>query len=211
MIASAPRSSAFAVRRLPAWIGATALAALLAGCSSTSGGSSSASAGSGGGNVFTNLLFYGGTTVPPEAPEPVDTIECPAIEITEGGSALRLGGAEATSVRHQITIGQTARECQPLPSGAYSLKIGVEGRVLLGPAGSPGRVDAPVRIRVTRGDTVIADRAQRVPVTIGGNETQGTFVVIEQGIVVQPGPGAVKITIGLETGGRAPARQTRRR
>lgn len=179
----------------------------LGGCSSTSSDSASS-----GGNVFSNLLFYGGTTIPPEAPLPVEEIDCPPVIITDGGAAIRLGGAESNSVRHQITINQVARECGILPGGAFSLKVGVEGRALLGPAGNAGRVDAPVRIRVTRGDTVIADRVQRQAITIPAGDNQASFVVVEQGIVVQPGSGIVKIEVSLDAGGRsAPARQARRR
>jgi hypothetical protein len=194
-------------------IAASVLIALaLAGCSS-SGSGSAAGAGSGtsGGNVFSNLLFYGGTTVPPEAPQPVEEIDCPAVQITEGGAAIRLGGAESGSVRHQITISQVARECSQLPNGAYSLKVGVEGRALLGPAGSPGRFEAPVRIRVTRDNTVIADRVHRQAMTIPANDSQATFVHVEQGIVVQPGSGTVKIEVSLDAGRSAPTRQARQR
>ncbi len=193
---------------LPRIAAAALLAALLAGCSTTTPGNDAP----GGGNVFSNLIFYGGTTVPPEAPVPLDDIDCPPVTIPEGGSAIRLGGAEASSVVHQVSLGQTARECRAAGTdGAYTLKVGVEGRGLLGPAGRGGRIEAPVRIVVRRGSEVIAQRVQRASMTLGGTEAQASFVVIEDGIVVQPGRGEVTIEVSLAPGARQPARQARRR
>ena len=132
---------------------------------------------------------------------------CPSVDIIEGGAALRLGGIESNSVRHQLTINQTARQCTANPAGGYTLRVGVQGLALLGPAGRPGRFDAPVRVRVTRGDTVIFDRTQQVSVTIAAGETQGQFTHVEQGIVVPPAPADAKIEVGL--GSTAAARRRR--
>lgn len=187
---------------------AALLAGVLAGCSTTTPGNDAP----GGGNVFSNLIFYGGTTAPPEAPVPLDDIDCPTVTIPDGGAAIRLGGAEASSVVHQITLGQTARECRPSGTdGTYTLKVGVEGRGLLGPAGRGGRIEAPVRVVVRRGSTVIAQRVQRASMTLGGTDAQASFIVIEDGIVVQPGSGEVVVEVSLGAGPRQPARQSRRR
>jgi hypothetical protein len=133
---------------------------------------------------------------------------CPVVDIIEGGAALRLGGMESNSVRHQLTINQTARQCTANPGGGYTLRVGVQGLALLGPAGRPGRFDAPVRVRVTRGDTVIFDRTQQVSVTVPAGETQAQFVHVEQGIVVPPSPDDAKIAVGL--GSPPPAARRRR-
>ena len=41
------------------------------------------------------------------------------------------------TMRYQVGIAQTARECAAL-GGVMTMKVGVQGRVLLGPAGGPG-------------------------------------------------------------------------
>ena len=65
-------------------------------------------------------------------------INCPPVDIAEGGESVRVGGADNESVRYQFNIGDTARECDPAGPGQAALKIGVTGDVVIGPAGSAG-------------------------------------------------------------------------
>jgi hypothetical protein len=51
-------------------------------------------------------------------------------------------------VRYQFDISQTARECDPLSDSQFSLKVGVSGRLLIGPAGQPGAYSVPLRVTV---------------------------------------------------------------
>jgi hypothetical protein len=76
-------------------------------------------------------------------------IYCPTVDVVEGGAALRVGGADNASVRYQFNIGDTARECDPAGPGQATLKIGVAGVVVIGPAGSAGTFSAPLKITVT--------------------------------------------------------------
>ena len=57
--------------------------------------------------------------------------------------------ATAGDLRYQLSFGQTARECS-VQGGAMSIKVGVQGRVILGPMGGPGIVDVPLRYAVVR-------------------------------------------------------------
>jgi hypothetical protein len=81
-------------------------------------------------------------------PLSAEELQCPPIEIDEGGAAARVGGPENASVRYQFAISQTARECAPLSNNQFSLKVGVSGRLLIGPAGKPGAYSAPLRVTV---------------------------------------------------------------
>lgn len=175
----------------------------LAGCNTAGGGS---------GGVLGGLF---GSPMP-AAPAPaavsssVDIMDCPTVDVLEGGAALTLytGGrtGDPAAVRTQISIGQVARECIEQPDGSLLVKVGVEGRALAGPAGGTGRLDAPVQVVVRRNDTVYARRARRVPVAIPPGDTQGSFTVVEDGIVVPAGVGTdFQIEVGL--GGPAPARR----
>ncbi len=76
-------------------------------------------------------------------------ISCPIIDIADGGAASRVGGPDNASVRYQFNIGDTARECDPAGPGQATLKIGVSGEVVIGPAGSAGTYSAPLRITVS--------------------------------------------------------------
>ena len=98
------------------------------------------------GNWFTNMLKYGGTTVPPSQPADLGEVYCPTVDVAENGAALRSYGGRAddnAGLRSQITLGRLARECVRLADGSVSVKVGVEGQVLLGPAGPTGSVRGP--------------------------------------------------------------------
>jgi len=85
---------------------------------------------------------------PVALPLTAEELQCPPIEIDEGGAAARVGGPENTAVRYQFAISQTARECAPVSTNQFTLKIGVSGRLLIGPAGKPGAYSAPLRVTV---------------------------------------------------------------
>ena len=77
-----------------------------------------------------------------------EELDCPPVEIDEGGAAARVGGPENSQVRYQFTISQTARQCDPVSTNQFTLKVGVSGRLLIGPAGKPGAYSAPLRVTV---------------------------------------------------------------
>jgi hypothetical protein len=85
---------------------------------------------------------------PVALPLTADELQCPPVEIDEGGAAARVGGPENATVRYQFAISQTARECAPVSPNQYTLKVGVSGRLLIGPAGKPGAYSAPLRVTV---------------------------------------------------------------
>src|SRR6516164_5217672 len=72
----------------------------------------------------------------PSAPE----VECPGVDIRNGASTLNI-----TVKPDQAT----ARECQ-VQSGTMSIKVGVQGRAIMGPFGAPGTVEIPLRYAVVR-------------------------------------------------------------
>ena len=169
------------------------------------------------GDTLRNLFRYGSTTEPPAAPQAgIEVPDCPRVDVVEGGAALRTytGGCTGSpeSLRSQLTISNVARECIGQPDGSIVVKVGVEGRALIGPAGSGGRFDAPVRVVVKRGDQVFANRIRRIPVTVPAGESQGAFVTVEEGIVVPPGTGDFDIEVGLAGGaGEKPTKAQRAR
>jgi hypothetical protein len=78
-------------------------------------------------------------------------LDCPQVEVQDGTAAIRVGGQDNQSVRYQFEVTQTARECK-VEGAQFAIKVGVAGRLLVGPAGSAGSYSAPVRI-VVRNDT----------------------------------------------------------
>ena len=86
------------------------------------------------------------------------------------------------TTRYQVSIAQTARECAPL-GGVMTMKVGVEGRVLLGPAGGPGQIDVPLRMAVVQegpNPKTIVSKFYRLAVAIPPGQTSVPFVHVEQ-------------------------------
>jgi hypothetical protein len=180
-------------------------AAALAGCSTSSGGES-ASLG--------EMFMFAGTTVPAEMPVANMDVYCPTVGVIEGGAAIQAyaGGrvGDAGALRNQIALGQLARECAGQPDGSTLVKVGVEGRTLLGAAAgaSGGRFDVPVRIVVKRGSAVFADRSLRTSVTVPAGQSQASFALVEEGIVVPPDAALdFEIEVGLGSAGRQAGRR----
>jgi hypothetical protein len=159
-------------------------------------------------STFSNLFKYGSNSAPQiNEMQIVDMdFECPQVEILDGAAAMRVNSGD--TIKSQISIGQTARECT-VNGNTVTLRVGVEGRALLGSGGQPGTYTAPVRIVVKDGDKVVASRLQRKSVTIPAGDTQAAFIVIEDGIVVPKGD--LTLLVGLDPNGRAEAATKRKK
>jgi len=113
-------------------------------------------------------------------------IECPGINVRTGASTLMVGskpGEEpsALDLRYQATIMRTARECQ-VNAGVMTMKVGIEGRVITGPAGGPGTVELPLRIAVVQegvNPKTIVSKFARVQATVTNTVDRVPFVHID--------------------------------
>lgn len=165
-----------------------------------------------GGSSLGNMVLLAGPSVPPPQKKVLEDVYCPSVDVMEGGSAIQAfsGGhvGDQGNLRSQIAISNLARECAGQPDGSTVVKVGVEGRALLGAGGAPGRYDVPVQIVVKSGSRVIANRSKRTSVAIPAGDTQGSFAVIEEGIVV-PAMDASTFEIEVGLGSSAPARRKR--
>ncbi|MGB7975963.1 MAG: hypothetical protein WCF81_16810 [Roseiarcus sp.] len=151
-------------------------------------------------------------------PVAAQDINCPEVTIADGGAALRVGGADNASVRYQFNIGDTARQCDPAGTGQASIKVGVAGQVVIGPAGAAGTFSAPVKITVTRvgADKPVFSQTYRAEATTDGVR-DGDFRIVTDPINV-PMPtlqlaDLYSITVGFEggTGGPSPTAHKRRK
>ena len=143
-------------------------------------------------------------------------IRCPTVDVADGGEAYRVGGADNESVRYQFNIGDTARECDPAGPGQASLKIGVKGDVVIGPAGSAGTYSVPLKIIVTdeADKKQVFSKTYKVEATTDG-VTAGAFEVVTDPILL-PMPtlqlaDLYTVSVGFEAGAAAaPAHRHRR-
>jgi len=117
-------------------------------------------------------------------------IECPSVDVRTGAASLMIGskpgGGEpaALDVRYQGSIIRTARECH-VNAGVMTMKVGVEGRVITGPAGGPGTVEVPLRLAVVHegiNPKAVVSKFARIPVTITGAVDRVTFTHIDSDV-----------------------------
>ncbi|MBM3528043.1 MAG: hypothetical protein FJX62_08120 [Alphaproteobacteria bacterium] len=114
--------------------------------------------------------------------------ECPGVSIRQGASTLTStsDGAEqnAMNMRYQVGFGQTARECR-VANNIVSIKVGVQGRLIVGPAGAPAQVDVPIRFAVVHEGVdpkPIVTKLERLSVAIAPGNTNVLFTHVEENL-----------------------------
>jgi len=108
--------------------------------------------------------------------------DCPGAMIRQGASAwAQNDGQGPTNVRYQASITQIARECAILGS-TMTIKIGVEGRVVVGPKGGAGSVTIPMRIAVVQEGPQprpVVSKFYAVQVSVPQGSTQVPFTHVD--------------------------------
>jgi hypothetical protein len=189
-------------RRARACCGSAALlaaAAVLAGCSSTSSGGSSE------GTTFTSRIssFFSSSRQPLPQAAPgtasASDYECPGVDVRRGAGVLNVaaksGDATAGDLRYQLSIRQTARECL-VQAGTMIIRVGVQGRIILGPYGGPGPVDIPLRYAVVREGPEprpITTKFKRLSTTVPPGESNLEFTDIEDNLAF-PIPSEIELS-----------------
>lgn len=141
-------------------------------------------------------------------------IDCPGVEIRQGASTFQQSGPDngsaALSLRYQANFVRSARSCV-LRGGNIAMKVGVEGRLILGPAGSPGTFTLPVRLAVVKEGIepkTIWTKFYEVPVTVSPGESNIPFTHVEEDMSFPMPPGneldAYVIYVGFDPEGAPP-------
>lgn len=132
--------------------------------------------------------------VDPQGPEP--ELNCPPVSIRAGASTylVAMPGKPAigNDVRFEATITKTARECVRNGSD-ITARIGIQGRVIAGPAGAPDTVEVPLRVAVVQGgvsEKTIATKAYRTTVAMT-EDGSVPFTLIADDILYPVPPAAV--------------------
>ena len=122
-------------------------------------------------------------------------IDCPGVEIRQGASTFQQSGPDngstALSLRYQANFVRFARECT-LQAGNVVMKVGVEGRVILGPAGTAGPVTLPVRLAVVKEGLepqTIWTKFYMVPVVMPAGQPNVLFTHVEEDMSFPNPPG----------------------
>ena len=103
-------------------------------------------------------------------PQDTGDLTCPPVTIRAGAStyAVAAPGKQpvGNDLRFQATITKMARECT-VNGGEITARIGIQGRVIAGPAGAPSSVEVPLRVAVVQGgvsEKTIATKAYQTTV-----------------------------------------------
>ena len=137
-----------------------------------------------GGSKLANLLGFKSNDAPAAAGAEVRHIFCPQVIVLEGTAASQAYAGtppSSANLRYQSALDDTARECT-LEGEQLAIKIGVAGKVLLGPAGSPGSFSVPVRMAILRerDNQPIISKLYRAAVTVAAGETRADFTIVSE-------------------------------
>lgn len=114
-----------------------------------------------------------------------EDIDCPTVMIRQGAStySASMPGVEPTALtlRYQATFVTYSRDCK-VAGASLTMRVGVEGRVILGPAGSPGTVEVPLRYAVVAEGPepkTITTKLRWFNVVVPPGETNVAFTEVE--------------------------------
>jgi hypothetical protein len=124
-------------------------------------------------------------TAPTAAPVAA-TVDCPGVEIRTGAGTFNVatakkGEATAADLKYQVSFNELARECI-VADGNLTIKVGVQGRVIIGPQGGPGNVEVPLRYAVVKEGPepkTITTKFKKVPVTMPQGEVNVAWLDVD--------------------------------
>jgi hypothetical protein len=185
------------VRRLRGALALAVAGTLLSGCGGGMFGDSSDPSPSIG-DRFSQLFGSRSQAVGENPPPPVDNeLSCPPVRIRPGASTYAVGlpgrPATGTDLRYQASITRTARDCTQ-NGDQITARIGIQGRVISGPAGSPATVEVPIRVAVVQGgvqERTVTTKVYRTTVSMSAAGNDPFSLVVED--IVYPAPSAATV------------------
>jgi hypothetical protein len=193
----AERGTGRAARTSGALGGALFCLALLTGCSSSGSNEPNGTSRSLS-EIFTGSTSFAQAGKPAAstsgASTPADDFnpdDCPTVDVRQGASTFSVAAAtknpeESAALRYQGNFSQTARSCTK-NGNMLVIKLGVQGRLILGPAGTAGQVEVPLRFALVQEGIqpkTVWTKFYQVPVTIGEGQPSVSFTHIDDEISV---------------------------
>lgn len=118
---------------------------------------------------------------------PAIATECPPIKVRNGGEALygyvsnRTGDPNA--LNFQAVIDKQSRNCV-VSNGLITVKMGVVGRLLLGPAGEKRDFTLPIRFAVERDNQAVFSERYDIPVNVTAPNQSEEFVKVVENVAI---------------------------
>ena len=136
---------------------------------------------------------------------PAIATECPPIKVRPGAEAVYYYGkgqiGNPRDLQYQAVIDKQSRNCV-VSNGLITVKMGVVGRLLLGPAGNQTSIDLPLRFAVERNDsTALYSELYQIPVAITPPAQSGDFVKVVENVQIPYVAGDdITIWVGFDSG-----------
>lgn len=144
-------------------------------------------------------------------------IDCPPVDYRQGAATWTVNGTAAENaalgVKYQVSFLQTAREC--IAAGPnMTIKVGVQGRIVVGPSGGPGTLNVPLRYALVREGLepkTLWTKLFMVPVAIQPGQYNLPWLHVEEEMTI-PRPSeqvqdALVIYIGFDPDGASSVKQ----
>ena len=124
---------------------------------------------------------------------------CPAVRIRSGTEAFRVYQGkdrdDDNKVKYQASIIKVARECTYVGQD-LQIKVGARGRIITGPAGSPGSFKMPIRVAVQEGNCSRHFKLHQFTGNIAAGTSNSAFEFVDDTIVI-PAPKSTNVRIFL--------------
>ena len=135
---------------------------------------------------------------------PAIATECPPIKVRPGAEALYYYGkgqvGNPKDLQYQAVIDKQSRNCV-VSNGLITVKMGVVGRLMLGPSGNQTNVDLPLRFAVERDEAPLFSEKYSIPVALAGGTQAGEFVKVVENVAIPYVAGDdIVIWVGFDSG-----------
>ena len=195
-------------------MGATAIGVRLAGVAGLGAMLSACSMGGmfGGGQPSPSTQALANATATPDqiaamSPAlPAIATQCPPIKVRPGAEAVYYYGkgqiGNPHDLQYQAVIDKQSRNCT-VSNGLITVKMGVVGRLMLGPSGNQTSVDLPLRFAVERADsTPLYSELYQIPVTVQPSTQSSDFVKVVDNVQIPYVTGDdITIWVGFDSSG----------
>ena len=137
---------------------------------------------------------------------PAIATQCPPIKVRPGAEALFYYGkgkvGSPSDLQYQAVIDKQSRNCV-VSNGLITVKMGVVGRLMLGPSGTQESVDLPLRFVVERGEAPLFSQLYQLPVTVTPPSQASDFVKVVDNVQIPYLAGDdITIWVGFDSTGK---------
>jgi hypothetical protein len=129
---------------------------------------------------------------------------CPPIKVRPGAEAIYYYGkgqvGNPKDLQYQAVIDKQSRNCV-VSNGLITVKMGVVGRLMLGPAGTQTNVDLPLRFAVERDGAALFSEKYNLPTAITPPAQAEDFVKVVENVAIPYVSGDdITIWVGFDSG-----------